>query len=267
MAFTGMIDNLAFVEVLLLLGGSILTWLGITGWWAMRTGNVKGLRSQLKSAAVPIGIVGATMFILSLWGEMVWPYGTGMQGYNIFFGDVMVLFGMMMLAFAFTAYYELTFQYLAVFAFVIGGVTAFYGWTGYYATPAYTKDPFTTFLMYEGFAAAGIFALPAGIITDLWLANAEGRSTFWSSVASLHTSAPGIRGMGTRGVGSLTSPDDETPKEDDEKVSKMKYRMPILAQMLVLLFPVFMALATYAAMAYFGSTLTGHLGSGAGKAP
>ena len=47
------IDNLALVEVLLLLGAAILAYGGVLCWWAIRTNNPKSLRNVLKGMAEP----------------------------------------------------------------------------------------------------------------------------------------------------------------------------------------------------------------------
>ena len=265
------IDNLALVEVLLLVAASLLVYIGVNGWWAMRKNDPKGLRNVLKGGAVPLGVVGGASMVLALWGEMAWPYPTGMQGYNIFFGDVFLLFSIVMVAYAIGITFSIRLQYLGVLAFVAGAVTLFYGWTGWTANPAYTKDPFDTFLLYAGFGAAGIFAFPASVIVDLYLAAAEGNSTFWTSVVDTNTSfrsTLGLSALGVRGVGAVIG-EKPVSKEESEatRLEQLKFRMPILAQLIVLLFPVFMFLAGVAAFYYFGTTLPGHLGNGAAKAP
>jgi uncharacterized membrane protein len=263
------VDDLALVLVLILFAGVILTYLGVSGWWAMRRNDAKGLRNAMKAAAIPIGGVGAVMMILAMWGEMTWPFPSsfGMAGYNIFFIDVMVIFGIVMVGYALTAYFSINFQYMGILALVAGAVTIFYAYTAYNASAAFTKDPFETYLLYLSFGVAGIAAFPAGIIVDLYLSAADGRSVFWSSVASTHPA--GIRALGVRGVGGIgfAKESEETPSKETETFPELKFRLPVYAQLILLAFPVFMALASIAAMLYFGTTLQGHLGSGPGAAP
>jgi len=163
------IDDLALVEVMLLIAAVILTYTGVSGWWAMRKNDPKGLRNALQGAAIPLGVVGTTTLIIAVVGELTWPFPSsyGMTGYNIFFLDVMVLFGIVMVSYTITMLMNLRLQYLGILAMVAGAVTIFYGYTGLTASPAYTKEPFDTFLLYAGFGVAGIAAFPAGIITDL----------------------------------------------------------------------------------------------------
>lgn len=258
------IDDLGLVEALLLLAAAVLTYVGLTGWWAMRKNDAKGLRNALKGGAIPVGGVGLVTLIIALVGEVTWPFPSSyhMAGYNIFFLDVMVLFGMVMVAYAVTAYYSIRFQYMGLFALVAGAVTIFYGYVGMTANPAFTKEPFDTFLLYAGFGVAGIAAFPAGIIVDLYLAAAEGNSNFWKSVASVHERMR--LSMATRGVGSMV---DVNNPDTVDKLTNIKYRIPWIAQILVLAFPFFMALAGIAALFFLGTTIPGHLGHGPGGAP
>jgi putative membrane protein len=261
------IDDLALVEVLLLLAASVLTYVGLTGWWAMRRNDPVGLRNAIKGGAIPVGMVGGFTLALALWGEMTWPFPGSMAGYNIFFLDVMALFGIVMVAYAIGAYYSLRLQYLGILALVAGAVTIFYGYTGYTATPAFTKDPFDTLLLYLGFGVAGIAAFPASIVVDLYLAAAEGNSTFWTSVA---TSQSRQRlGMAARGIGAIPGSKPKASNETEEASSESMatYRVPYILQLVILAFPLFMALAGLAAGWYFAVTLPGHLGLGPAKAP
>jgi uncharacterized membrane protein len=263
------IDDLALVLVLLVFGGVILTYLGVAGWWAMRKNDAKGLKNAMKAAAIPVGGVGAVALILAMWAEMTWPFPStmGMAGYNIFFIDVLVIFGLVMVGFALTSYFSINFQYMGIFALVAGGVTILYAYTAYNASAAFTKDPFETYLLYLSFGVAGIAAFPAGVIVDLYLSAAEGRSMFWGSVASARQQ--NLRALGSRGVGGIVfgSEPDKTPSKNDDEFPTMRYRLPALAQILILAFPIFMALASIAAMLYLGTTVQGHLGSGPAAAP
>jgi len=263
------IDDLALVLVLLVFASVILTYLGVVGWWAMRKNDAKGLKNALKGAAIPIGGVGMAMLTIAMWGEMTWPFPSsfGMAGYNIFFIDVMVIFGLVMVGYALTAYFSVNFQFMGLFALVAGGVTILYAYTAFNASAAFTKDPFETYLLYLSFGVAGVAAFPAGIIVDLYLSAAEGRSMFWSSVASVHQQS--TRAMGIRGVSGITfgSEREKTPSKSEEEIPELRYRLPAIAQILILAFPVFMALASIAAMLYLGTTVQGHLGGGPAAAP
>lgn len=256
------IDNLALVEVLLLLGAVVFAYGGVLSWWAIRNNDPKGLKATLHGMAVPLGGLGVVTTILALWGEMTWPFPATMAGYNIFFFDAMILFGLVLLAYAVSAFLGAKMQYVGIFALVAGGVTAFYGYTGYTASPAFTKDPFDTLLLYTGFAAAGIFAFPATVIIDYYLSATEALKAPFTSMRSVATS--GLRRFGIRGAQPVV-PGAADPQSTPTKVSS--YHVPYWVQTVLLLFPLFSGLAAIAAFWYFGVTLPGHLGAGAGAAP
>jgi putative membrane protein len=267
MAFTTFIDNLAFVEVMLLLAATILAYGGVLSWWAIRTNSPKGLRGVLRGMAVPLGAVGAVLTIVALWGEMTWPFlaSDGLGGYNIFFFDPTLLLGLVLLAFAVSVYRSVHLQYVGLFALLAGGVVAFYGWTGYTATPAFTTDPFYTLLLYFGFAAAGVFAFPATVVVDYYLDGSDGMRSPFSSIPEF--AARNLRRFGTRGSQPVIPGGAGSSATSDAGESPPHYHVPMMVQSLLLLFPIFMALAGFAALWYFGATLPGHLGGGAGSAP
>ncbi|MGA7922669.1 MAG: DUF981 family protein [Thermoplasmata archaeon] len=266
MAFTTFIDNLALVQVLLVLAAAVFAYGGVMAYWAIRTNDPKGLRSVLRGMAIPLGGVGFVATALALWGEMTWPFlaSDGMAGYNIFFFDVLILFGIVLMAYAVSAYLNLRLQYVGLLALVVGGAVAFYGYTGYTASPAFTKDPFDTLLLYVGFATAGILSFPATVIVDYYLGATDALKAPFTSAR--HSTAR-LRHFGTRGTQPIVPSSTAVTTVPEEKEASTQYHVPIWAQTLLLLFPVFMGLAAIAALWYFGVTLPGHLGAGAGAAP
>jgi len=270
MAFTPFVDDLALIEVFLLLVASVLAYSGIRVWLAMRSNQPDMLRKVLHGTAIPIGLVGAATFILALWGEMTWPFLTsdGMGGYNIFFFDPMLLLSFVLIAFAFSAYLSLRLEYVGVFALVAGGAVIFYGWTGYTASPPFTKDPFYTLLLYLGFGVAGLLALPASVIVDYYTTSVERGRTPWQVALSAASPRSRSRSWGVRAaqptvprVFAGSAATEQPPAEETA------FRMPKILQALVLMFPVIIALAGIAAFWYFGVTLPGHLGNGPSAAP
>lgn len=267
MAFTTFLDNLALVQVLLLLAATIFAYGGVRAYFAIRSNDPKGLRSVLRGTAIPLGGIGIVTLALALWGEMTWPFLTsdGLGGYNIFFFDVLVLFGIVLLSYAVSASLSVRLQYVGLLALVAGGVTAFYGWTGYSANPAFTEDPFDTLLLYLGFGAAGIFAFPATVLVDYYLGATEVLRRPFTSAKRVGTF--GLRHFGSRAVQPMVPVGREPSAAPHETETPLHYHVPIWAQTLLLLFPVFMGLAAIAAFWYFGVTLPGHLGGGPGAAP
>ena len=248
------IDNLALTEALLLFAASILTYTGITTWWAIRKNDPEKVRSSLKGGAVPLGAVGISSVVLGLWSEMVWPYPSVMGGYNILFTDITLVFGVVLVALAASAYFQLRLQYVGVLAFMAGAVTILYGWTGYGFN--YTKEPFDFLLLYAGFGIAGVFALPATIIVDYYLETVSKSDTLWRSSSS---SALFRGALGTRAAAKISAAGGSS--ETDATLS-LSYRVPTYVHLVVLLFPVFMALAGFAAWWFLGTTVPGHLTPG-----
>ncbi len=251
------IDNLALTEVLLLFAAAILTYTGIATFWAMRKNDPERVKASLRGGAVPVGAVGISAVILGLWSEMVWPYPSTMGGYNILFNDVTLVFGIVMVAFAATAYLNLRLQYVGVLAFMAGAVTILYGWTGYGFN--YTKEPLDFFLLYAGFGAAGIAALPATLSVDYYLGTVVSSPTLWRSATP-----GGFRGrpFGVRAVQGLGAGKDSESEGTPSKTSVLTYSMPTFLQLVVLAFPLFMALAAVAAWWFLGTTIPGHLTPG-----
>lgn len=253
------IDNLALTEAFLLFAAAVLTYTGVIAWWGMRKNDRDSVRSALRGGSVPIGGVGVSAIVLGLWSEMVWPYPAVMGGYNILFNDITLVFGIVMVSFAVAAYLELRLQYVGILAFMAGSVTILYGWTGYGFN--YTKEPLDFLLLYGGFGVAGIMALPATAVVDYYLGTVSKSDHLWRS------STPAVSGrrmLGTRAVQKLGvaggSPAGAVTEEGS--ASALHYRMPIYLNLVLLAFPVFMALAGFAAWWFLGTTVPGHLTPG-----
>lgn len=257
------VDDLALVEALLGLIAVLFAYAGIRVWWAIRTNDPKDLRAILRGMAVPAGALGTVILVIAMWGEMAWPFpgGFGMAGYNIFFFDPMVLLGAILVAYAVSAAFGAKMQYVGLMAFVAGIATAFYGWTGYTASPAFTKDPLDTFLLYGAFAGMAVFTFPATVAVDHFLDATERGAVPFSILQRFG------RGVGFHAAQRGAQPvmPGLTPSPNVGATST--YRCPSWVQAVILLLPLFAALAAIAAFWYFGTTLPGHLGAGPAGAP
>jgi len=129
------IDFLALQEGFLLIATVVVGFVGLSVWWAMRLNDAAGVKSALKSGAVPVGALGAVATTLAVWAETTWPFpaipGTDLASYNILFTDVYLLFGLTLLILAATMAFNLKLAYAGLFAFVAGAITMGYGWNGY----------------------------------------------------------------------------------------------------------------------------------------
>lgn len=250
------IDNLALTEAMLAFAAAVLAYLGVTTWWAIHKNNPERVRAALRGGAVPLGAVGVSATILGLWSEMVWPYPSVMAGYNILFNDVSLMFGLVLIAFAATAYLNLRLEYVGLLSLMAGAAVIFYGYTGYGF--GYTKEPLDFFLLYLGFGVAGIMTFPATVVVDYYLHTVTQSETTWRSASP---SAMGLRSLGVRGALRLGRAKSAAETETSEP-GTLKYRVPAFLHLVLLAFPVFMVLAGIAAWWFLGTTLPGHLTPG-----
>jgi len=244
MGFTPFVDDLGFVVALILSAAAVLAWTSVRGFFALVRNDPVQLRGILKASAVPVGILGGISAFVGLFIEVQWPFlaSDGLGSYNIFFGDVLMLFAMVALVYAVVAYKGLKLEYAGFFGFVAGVITAWYGYWGYTTLVkpgvlGLTKDPLETFLLYLAYAAAGVFSLPAALIVDWFL---EHPGPTWTPISF------SLRPASER---------SETPPADG------KFRLPAYAYLLLVWFPVFVTLAAIAAWFYIGDILPGHLTS------
>jgi uncharacterized membrane protein len=243
LAFVSFIDDLGFIVALILTGATLLAWTSIRGFMAVLRNNPSQLRAILKGSAIPAGIVGMIAAGLGLDIEFTWPFlaSDGLGSYNIFFGDVLMLFAMVMIVYALVAYLGLKLEYAGLFGFVAGVITAGYGYWGYttLVSPGVlglTKDPLETFLLYLGFAAAGVFSLPAALVVDWFL---EHPGSTWTPLSVRLRPAT----------------------EGREPTAGGTFHLPYNVYLLAGWFPLFVTLAGVAAWFYIGGILPGHLAS------
>ena len=253
------IDFLALQEAFLLIATAILGFVGVSVWWAMRHNDAPGVTSALRGGAIPIGAVGTVATVLAVWAETTWPFpnipNTRMLSYNVFFTDVYLLFGLTLVVLAITMALRLKLAYAGLFAFVAGAITMGYGWNGYIL--GLTKEPLETFLMYLAFGGVGIFAFPATIMTDHFLAHPDGTAFSFSTSAPVARSRPSFQGA-SRAVQPVVP--GMTPESTDATPTlRAKFHLPVYVTVYVWVFLGVVALAGYAAFAYLLATLPGHL--------
>jgi len=246
------IDFLAFQEALLIFAAVIVGYVGVATLLAMRKNDRAGVKSALKSGAIPLGSIGVIATALSVWAEEAWPLP---GSYNILFTDIYLLFGLTLVVLAVCMVTSSKLQYAGIFALVAGGVTICYGWNGYILHM--TKEPLQTFLLYGAFGLAGILAFPATIITDHYLAHPESSVFAAPSPSATAHRRPSIQGA-SRAVQPIVPVEgEESPKE----TITTRFHLPIYISTTLLIFVAMMALAGIAAMFYLDSTLPGHLTS------
>ena len=253
------IDFLALQEALLLLTTLIVGYVGLTVYWAMRRNDAAGVTSALKAGAIPIGALGLVATTLSVWAETTWPFpaipGTRMASYNIFFTDVYLLFGLTLVILAVTMAFKLKLSYAGLFAFAAGVITMGYGWNGYIL--GLTKEPLETLLMYLAFGGTGIFAFPATVMTDHFLAHPDGTAFAFGTTTAVARSRPSIQSASRAAQPVVPGMSPENVEETPEL--RTKFHLPKYVSGYVFFFLGVTALAGYAAFAYLLATLPGHL--------
>ena len=250
------VDILAFEQATLLIAAVVLVYVGIIGLLAIRRNDPSGLKSVLRGGAVPLASVGAIATALGVWGEMAWPYPTGLTVYNIFFTDVYLLFGITLVVVAISMALSLKLQFADLFAAVAGAVTIGYGWNGYQL--GLTKDPLETFLLYGSFGLAALVAFPATVLVDHYLTHADGTKAVFGTGVSLAFRTPSIQAS-TRAAGPVVPSVGVSSAESTD--FPLRFRLPYYVPIIVLVFVVAMSLAAFAAFGYLNSTVPGHLAS------
>ncbi len=247
------IDILALEEATLLFAAVLIGYAGILAFFGMRRQDAASVSSTIKGTAAPLGALGAVATFFGLWQEIVWPLP---GSYNIFFGDVYLLFGVTMVLAAVSVAYGLKLQYVGLFALVAGGTTIAYGWNGYVL--GMTKDPLETFLLYGAFGLAGILAMPATLAVDHFFAHAATVAAPAASSVSTSASRPAfsLRGA-TRAVQPITP--GATDTAEPETSVPIRVRLPVYINVAMVVFVVSLALAGIAALFYLDSTLPAHL--------
>jgi putative membrane protein len=246
------IDFLAFQEALLIFAAVIVGYVGVSVFLAMRHNDAAGVKSALKSGAIPIGSVGAVATVLALWAETAWPLP---GSYNILFTDVYLLFGVTLVVLAVTMATSSKLQYAGIFGLIAGGVTISYGWNGYILHM--TKDPLETFLLYGAFGLAGILAFPATLVTDHFLAHPDGTAFAFGTGVTVARRHPSIQASSRAAQPIVPVGPSGTPDEDLSV--RPSFHLPIYISTTLLIFVVAIALAGFAAMWYLDVTLPGHL--------
>jgi putative membrane protein len=236
------VDVLGFEIATLVIAAALFTYVAVVGYFALRRNDAHGLRSVLRGSAVPIGGVGIIATGLGFWGELAWPLP---GAYNILFSDVYLIFGVLLVAFALSAALTLKLQYVGVLGLVSGGVAMFYGFSAYQLNM--TKEPLEMLLLYSGFGMAGVLALPATLVVDQYLHHPDGAPAFWQLPAFGRGRSLGIRAA--------------QPMARVSEGATGAFVLPRYATLLVLAFPLIMALAGIAAIFFLGSTIPSHLKS------
>ncbi len=158
------IDDLALELITLVMVSGLVVYLTGLTYLEYRKSGPENVESTLRLGMFPLGFLGAVIVVLGLWQEMVWPFPATSSLYNIAFGDVYLVFGIILLAVALTIAFKQKLQIVGFFA-LLGGIMAIYYGSIIYSE-GLTKSPLGTLAMYTSFGIAGIFTYPATYAYD-----------------------------------------------------------------------------------------------------
>lgn len=157
MVFT---DNLAYSLFAISFAGFLLLYT-ISSMYLVYRRKGKNFSEYLKSASIPIAILGVYLLIMGFWGQFTWPLP---GSYNILFYDPMISFAILLISFSLAVKYGVRLEYVGFLGLLVGIMVIVYGIEGYGL--GLTQSPIALFLMYFFYGIAGIFAFPVSLIAD-----------------------------------------------------------------------------------------------------
>ncbi len=255
MVFT---DDLAFEMVTLVLAAATIAYTAFMGLVQYRRHGPAGLQESLSNSVGPIGITGAVALGLGLWTEFAWPFPATMASYDILFGDVYTLFGIVLVAFTVSVLLKAKLQFVGLLSMVAGVATIEYAYQGYLI--GMTKTPWEMLGLFAAFGVAAIAAFPATLVADRLMAMATPASApapAVSDVPARVTSRLGIRAAQPISPGTSGSASMEEASSTESAVTV--YRLPTYATVIVLVFFVIAVGAAIAAALFANNTIPSHL--------
>lgn len=157
MTFT---DNVAFALFAISFAGFLLLYT-VSSMYLVYRRRQKNFADYLKSASVPLGIIGTYMIIMGIWGQFTWPLP---GSYNILFYDPLVAFGMLLLGFSLSVKYKVRLEYIGFLGLMVGVMVIIYGIEGY--SLGLTAAPLGLLAMYFLYGLAGVLSYPVSLIAD-----------------------------------------------------------------------------------------------------
>jgi len=154
------IDDLAFELFTIAFAGFLILYMTVKMYSAYKKGE-KNLNDYLRSAIVPITILGIFMFIMGLYGEFTWPLP---GSYNILFFDPYTLFGIVILSASVSIILHHELKYAGFLALMAGVVVIDYGYQGYIL--GLTQAPLALLGLFVSAGLAGILAFPVTLMLD-----------------------------------------------------------------------------------------------------
>ncbi|MGD0511031.1 MAG: DUF981 family protein [Candidatus Micrarchaeaceae archaeon] len=157
MVFT---DNLAYSLFSVSFAGLLLLYLTVSVYLSSRKKR-NDFSEQMKSAIVPLLLIGIYMFVMALWGQLTWPLP---GSYNILFYDPMISFGILLIAFSLSVKMGLKLEYVGFLGLLVGIMVMVYGFYGY--SIHLTAAPIALLGMYLLYGLAGLLSYPMSLMYD-----------------------------------------------------------------------------------------------------
>lgn len=175
---------MAFIDTLpmqlFVLGFSALVLVYITTESYSLWKNGKNIRRGVRSAQIPLAVLGGYALLMGIYGQIVWPLP---GAYNILFYDVYVMFGLVMVSLAWALHSDLKARYAGILSLLAGAVTILYGISGYNLD--LTSAPIALLALYGLFGFGAILAYPVTIMIDRAQERVKNSSTFWIALVGL----------------------------------------------------------------------------------
>jgi uncharacterized membrane protein len=162
----GFIDDLTLVLDLLILITTTIFYTGVMVWFEARRKDLPRAQTHLQSGSLLLGLLGALIGLFAVWGELAWPITgfPGAQSYDLFFYDVLILLGLLLVAFALAVRFRYPTHFVGMLGVIIGLGVLFYGVRAYQL--GLTQHPLETLLMYMAFGGVAIMSYPATLYLD-----------------------------------------------------------------------------------------------------
>ncbi|MCL5881779.1 MAG: DUF981 family protein [Candidatus Thermoplasmatota archaeon] len=169
------IDDLAMELFTLSLVGVVSIYLTGSVYMAYRKG-IKDIEGVLKPGVYPLGVLGAIITIMGIYGEMTWPLP---GSYNILFYDPYLIIGLILIIMAVSIAMKQKLQFTGILALFSGLVAIYYGANAY--MDKMTSSPIAMLGLYIAFGLTGVFTYPTTLIYDM-LPGKEKVSKLWTVV-------------------------------------------------------------------------------------
>ncbi|HTW76882.1 MAG TPA: DUF981 family protein [Thermoplasmata archaeon] len=161
------IDDLTLILDLLVLVTVAVFYTAFTVFVQYRRKDHERAVSHLQSGAAMLGMLGAGIGLIAVWGELTWPIPVAFGSYDLFFFDPLFMLAIILLGFAFVVWRGVPTHIVGILAAVAGSGIIYYGTRAYQI--GLTQDPLETFLLYLAFGGAAIMTFPATLFVDWFI--------------------------------------------------------------------------------------------------